>query len=47
MQSVRTLADRNSLFMRNEVELCRLANLASITKLELDQKEKAIEELKA
>ncbi len=36
VQSVRTLADRNSQFMRNEVELCRLANLASITKLELD-----------
>ena len=33
--------------MRNEVELCRLANMTSITKLELDQKEKAIQDLKA
>jgi chemotaxis regulatin CheY-phosphate phosphatase CheZ len=42
--SVRQLADRNSVFMKNEVELCRLANLSSITKLELEQKEKAIQE---
>ena len=42
--SVRQLADRNSVFMKNEVELCRLANLSSITKLELAQKEKAIQE---
>ena len=42
VQAVKTLADRNSVFMRNEVELCRLSNMTSITKLELDQKEKAI-----
>jgi hypothetical protein len=46
VQAVKTLADRNSVFMRNEVELCRLSNMTSITKLELDQKEKAIQDLK-
>ena len=33
--------------MKNEVELCRLTNLINITKLELEQKEKAIQETKA
>ncbi len=33
--------------MKNEVELCRLDNLSSITKLELEQKEKAIQETKS
>ena len=45
MQAVRTLAERNSQFMRTEVELCRLDNMGSVTRLELDQKEKALAEL--
>ncbi len=32
--------------MKNEVELCRLNNISSITKLELDQKEKQINDSK-
>lgn len=47
MTAVRGLANRNSSFMRNEVELCKLANLTSIAKLELDQKEKAISDAKS
>jgi len=39
------LTDRNSTFMRNEVEICRLTNLSSITKKELEQKEKMAQEL--
>ena len=31
--------------MRNEIEICRLTNLASITKKELEQKEKMAQEL--
>jgi len=31
--------------MRNEIEICRLTNLASVTKKELEQKEKMAQEL--
>ena len=40
VKAVKQLTDRNSTFMRNEVEICRLTNLSSITKKELEQKEK-------
>ena len=31
--------------MRNEIEICRLTNLASVTKKELEQKEKMAQEI--
>ena len=40
VKAVKQLTDRNSTFMRNEIEICRLTNLSSITKKELEQKEK-------
>lgn len=43
--SVKQLASRNSDFMTNEVEICRLMNVISITQKELDQKEKFTSEL--
>lgn len=46
VKSVKDLTDRNATFMRNEVELCRLKNVTSITKKELEQKEKSTQELK-
>ena len=39
------MTDRNSSFMRNEIEICRLTNISSITKKELEQKEKMAQEL--
>ena len=39
------LARRNAEYMGNEVEICRLSNLTSITKKELEQKEKIYQEL--
>ena len=45
VKAVKQLTDRNSTFMRNEVEICRLTNLSSITKKELEQKEKHAQEL--
>ena len=33
--------------MKNEIELCRITNMKNITKLELEQKEKAIQELRS
>lgn len=44
VSTVRQLAERNALFMRNEVELCRLNNMSRITKLELEQKQRQIQE---
>ena len=39
---------RNAMiFMKNEIELCRITNMKNITKLELEQKEKAIQELRS
>jgi len=40
------LARRNAEFMGSEIEICRLTNLTSITKKELEQKEKIHQELK-
>lgn len=36
VKAVKQLTDRNSTFMRNEIEICRLTNLASVTKKELE-----------
>ena len=36
VKAVKQLTDRNSSFMRNEIEICRLSNLSSITKKELE-----------
>ena len=36
VKAVKQLTDRNSSFMRNEIEICRLTNLASVTKKELE-----------
>ena len=47
VRAVRQLADRNSNYMKNEVEICRLVNLTSITKKELEQKERVAVDLKA
>ena len=46
MKAVRMLAERNARFMGNEIEIARLSNLTSITKKELEQKEKIHQELK-
>jgi len=46
MKAVTMLADRNADFMNNEIEICRLNNLSSITKKELEQKEKIHSDLK-
>ena len=45
-KAVKMLAERNASFMENEIEICRLTNLTSITKKELEQKEKIHQELK-
>ena len=36
VKAVKQLTDRNSTFMRNEIEICRLTNISSITKKELE-----------
>jgi hypothetical protein len=46
VKSVRQLTERNSKFMKNEIEICKLINLTSISKKELEQKEKKSQELK-
>ena len=46
MNAVKMLAERNSTYMNNEIEIAKLTNLTSITKKELDQKEKIHQELK-
>ena len=45
MKAVQMLARRNAEYMGNEIEICRLSNLTSITKKELEQKEKIYQEL--
>ena len=40
MKAVKMLADRNAKYMGNEIEISKLTNLTSITKKELEQKEK-------
>lgn len=45
-KAVEMLASRNAEFMNNEIELTKLNNLTSITKKELEQKEKISMELK-
>lgn len=45
VKAVKQLTDRNGTFMKNEIEICRLTNLSSITKKELEQKEKIAQEL--
>ena len=46
LRAVRELAERNATFMGNEIEISKLVNLTSITKKELEQKEKLHQELK-
>lgn len=36
VNAVKQLANRNSDFMSNEVEICRLMNIVSVTEKELD-----------
>ena len=45
VESVKELVNRNARFMKNELEICRLVNECSVLKRELEQKEKAIEDL--
>lgn len=45
-RAIEMLASRNAEFMNNEIELTKLNNLTSITKKELEQKEKIHMELK-
>lgn len=45
VSAVKQLAQRNTEFMSNEIEICRLMNVISITQKELDQKEKMTNEL--
>ena len=45
LNAVRMLADRNATYMNNEIEISKLVNLTSITKKELEQKEKTHQEL--
>mmetsp|Transcript_26467 Transcript_26467/g.35383 ORF Transcript_26467/g.35383 Transcript_26467/m.35383 type:complete len:100 (-) Transcript_26467:799-1098(-) len=47
LNAVRMLAERNAQYMSNEIEISKLTNLTSITKKELEQKEKIHMELKA
>ena len=47
MIAVKELAKRNAQFMSNEIEISKLTNLTSITKKELEQKEKIHQELRA
>ena len=46
VESVKELVNRNSRFMKNEIELCRLVNECAVMKRELEQKEKTVEDLK-
>ncbi len=46
LNAVKMLADRNSTYMNNEIEVAKLTNLTSISKKELEQKEKIHQELK-
>jgi hypothetical protein len=45
VKAVKSLAQRNSEFMANEIDICRLLNVTSVTQKELDQKEKLVQEL--
>jgi hypothetical protein len=42
VESIKELVNRNSRFMKNEIEICRLVNECSVMKRELEQKEKTI-----
>lgn len=46
MKAVTMLADRNAEYMSNEIKISKLTNLTSVTKKELEQKEKIHQELK-
>ena len=46
LNAVKMLAERNSTYMSNEIEVAKLTNLTSISKKELEQKEKIHQELK-
>ena len=45
VESVKELVNRNSRFMKNEIEICKLVNECAVMKRELEQKEKTIEDL--
>lgn len=45
VESVKELVNRNSRFMKNEIEICKLVNDCAVMKRELEQKEKTIEDL--
>ena len=40
LNAVKMLAERNSTYMSNEISVAKLTNLTSISKKELEQKEK-------
>ena len=45
VESIKELVNRNSRYMKNEIEICRLVNECAVMKKELEQKEKTIEDL--
>ncbi|CDW75938.1 UNKNOWN [Stylonychia lemnae] len=45
IESLKELVNRNSRFMKNEIEMCKLVNQTSVMKRELEQKEKYIEDM--
>lgn len=45
MEVLKALIETKSRFVKNEVEACRLANEAKLTRLELEQKEMFLAEL--
>eukprot|EP00347_Sterkiella_histriomuscorum_P020386 403338000 len=45
IESLKELVNRNSRFMKNEIEICKLINETAVIKRELEQKEKYIEDI--
>jgi hypothetical protein len=45
VESLKELVNRNSRYMRNEIELCRLINETAVVKRELEQKEKYVDDI--
>lgn len=45
MEVLKALIETKSRFVKNEVEACRIANEAKLTRLELEQKEMFLAEL--
>lgn len=45
IESLKELVNRNSRFMKNEIEICKLINETAVIKRELEQKEKYVEDI--